>query len=157
MTEEFYDHHLSSDPTTTVLRHTLQYLLHFTHPLPMYAQNSFRKRTPQNYVPTSVLSNVHIMSLSRIYWISKSFTISLSHVEPLINKKILYRTRQYMHLLTLTYLYVFVPKGLTQICKSTLSHVSQYKPFIPNGLYNIKKCHIITSKKPISHYFSLFN
>ena len=62
ITEAFYNHHFSACPITTVLRHTLQHLLYFTHPPPTYAKKSFRNSLPQNDIHPSVRSNVHIMS-----------------------------------------------------------------------------------------------
>ena len=77
MTEAFCDNNLSSHPLTTVPCHTLQHLLHFTHPSHTYANNSFKKSLPKNDLPTSVQSSVHIASLSRIYWIPNPFTLSI--------------------------------------------------------------------------------
>ena len=80
MTEVFYDHHFSARPPTTLLCYKLKRLLHLTKPSHMYAQSSFRKNLPQNYVPTTVQYNVQITFLSRIYLIPNSFTLSLSWI-----------------------------------------------------------------------------
>ena len=143
--EVFYDHNLSALPPTSVLHNTLQHLLWFTHPSPTYAQTYFINSLPENYVPIYVWSNVHITSFSLMFCIPYSFTIYLKFNTSCANN-ILRRTNQYTYLRSRTYIYVLVPKGLTQISKSSLTHVLRYRHFIPNGLYNIKKRHIITSR-----------
>ena len=52
---------------------------------------------------------------------------------------ILHRTRQDTYFRTWTYLYVLVPKGLTQISKTKLTYVSRYRPYISNDFWNINK------------------
>ena len=151
ITKAFYNHHFSAYPPTTVLRHTLQHLLHFTHPSPTYAQDSFRNSLPQNEIPTSIRSNVQICLCTAFpAFRIPSLSLSLTFNHACANNT-LHSTRQYTYFRNLTYLYVFFSKGLTKISKSALTHVSRYKTLILNGLYNIKNCLIVTFKKPLSH------
>ena len=69
---------------------------------------------------------------------------------------IIHSTRPYTYLRTRTYLYFFF-KGLTQISRSTLNHVSRYRLFIPNGLNSINETSYYHIKKPLSFYFSWFD
>ena len=64
--EAFYDQIFSTLPPTTVIRHTLHHLLHFTNPPPTHAKKSFQNSPLPNEIPTSVLSYINIMSLSHI-------------------------------------------------------------------------------------------
>ena len=65
--ESLCDNHFSTRPLPTVLRHTLQHILHFIHTSPTYAQTSFWKILLSYDVPTSVQSYIHITPFSRIY------------------------------------------------------------------------------------------
>ena len=74
--EAFYGHHLSTSLLTTVLRHTLHHLIHFTHLLYTYAQTSFINSLLKNDVPPSVWSNIHITSYSCVSCIPNHFPLS---------------------------------------------------------------------------------
>ena len=134
MTEALYDNNFSDRTPTTILRHTLQHLLHFTQPSPMYAQTSFRNSLTKNDVPPSVQSKRKSYVLV-LYFLHSEFLNYLSLMSnPTCPNNILHITSWYMYMRTYTYIYIFVAKGLTQISKSALTHISLYRNFIPNGL-----------------------
>ena len=117
-----YYHHFPSRPPTTILRHTLQRLLHFTHPSITYAQNYFRNSLPKNGVSTSVQSYIHITYLSHISLIPNSFT--LSHLTQCV-KTMPFTAHNSIHAYPLVGILTFFSKGVKQISSSTLTHVSR--------------------------------
>ena len=76
ITSAFYDHHLSYHTLTAVLCHTLQHILHFTHPSPTYTQTSFINSLLKNDVPP-FLSNVNPTYQFLISCIKIFLTLSL--------------------------------------------------------------------------------
>ena len=134
MNEALYDNNFSVRPPSSVLRHTLQHILHSTQPSPSYAQTSFRNSLTQNDVPPSVQSKRKSYVLV-LYFLHYEFLNYLSLMSnPTFPNNILHITSWYTYMRNYKYIYIFVPKGLTQISKSTLTHISLYRPFIPNSL-----------------------
>ena len=124
---------------TTVICHTLQHLLHFINASSTYAQNSFR-----NSIFAKYRTSIHLVKCTYyvlvLQFLHPKFLLSLSIAfnSTCVNY-ILQSTLQYTYLRNFTYHYIFVPKRLTQIFKSTFTHVSLYRPFIPNNIWNINK------------------
>ena len=103
MTEALYDNNFSVRPPSSVLRHTLQHILHSTQPSPSYAQNSFRNSLPPNDIRTPVQSNIHITYLYRISWIPDYFTLSLTHLTLRVQK-----VHASIHSCALAYIFTFL-------------------------------------------------
>ena len=101
----------------------------------MYKPTSFRPHIPKSYIPTSVIFSIYNPFFAPHFRNSKFLHLLLSYLTLPVH--IVYFLT---HASICTHaLMVFFTIGLTHISTTTLTHVSQYRPFITNGLYYTHK------------------
>ena len=101
----------------------------------MYKPTSFRPHIPKSYIPTSVIFSIYNPFFAPHFRNSKFLHLLLSYLTLPVH--IVYFLT---HASICTHaLMVFFTIGLTHISTTTLTHVSQYRPLITNGLYYTHK------------------
>ena len=117
----------------------------------MYIPTSFWPWIPTNYVPTYVLISTHIIYiLPHIYEILNSFVFPFSQLTPRV-KIVSLMTHDSICTHALMSLFII---WLTQISTKTITHVSQYRLFLANGLsYTTKTSHNHIKKTTFAQLF----